>query len=198
MSRFLQPGEQHIATVFGPVSFPPGPVLVYRRPKEGAAGGPSSGAGGAGPSGSGPTLVATGTILGAAPDKLVLKRVLLTGLPVACKNNKAVVKFMFYNPDDVRWFQKLQLTTKHGLTGNFRGPVGTHGKFKCSFNRVIQPHDTICLSLYKRVFPRWGESYRPLVGDELMSASATDGSYVHMLAKALGTDASHIGSRAGG
>ena len=124
MSRFLQPGEQHIATVFGPVSFPPGPVLVYRRPKDGTAGGASSGAGGAGPAGSGPTLVATGTILGAAPDKLVLKRVLLTGLPVACKNNKAVVKFMFYNPDDVRWFQKLQLTTKHGADREFQGSGG--------------------------------------------------------------------------
>jgi len=160
-----------VATVFGPVTFPPGPVLIYRR--KGA--------------GSDPVLVATGTILGAAPDKLVLKRVLLTGLPVSCKNNKAVVKFMFYSPEDVRWFQKLQLSTKHGLTGNIRGPVGTHGKFKCSFNRVVQPHDTICLALYKRVFPRWGESYRPLVGAELMSAAATDGAYVQVLARALGT-----------
>jgi hypothetical protein len=42
---------------------------------------------------------------------------------------------------------------------------------KCHFSGSIYSHDTICMSLYKRVYPRWGESYRHLVGDDAMEAS---------------------------
>lgn len=34
-------------------------------------------------------------------------------------------------------------------------PVGTHGAMKCLFDGVLQQRDSICISLYKRAFPKW-------------------------------------------
>ena len=31
---------------------------------------------------------------------------------------------------------------------------------KCRFNLPITQADTVCLALYKRVFPRWGACFR--------------------------------------
>jgi pre-rRNA-processing protein TSR1 len=39
------------------------------------------------------------------PDRIVLKKIVLSGFPVRVKKRGAVVKHMFYNPDDVRWFK---------------------------------------------------------------------------------------------
>ena len=62
---------------------------------------------------------------------------------------------MFFNPDDIRWFKPLELWTKHGFSGHIRQPIGTHGSMKCNFNGHIKNHDTVCLTLYKRVYPKY-------------------------------------------
>ncbi len=37
---------------------------------------------------------------------------MLTALPHKIKKRKAVVRFMFFNPDDIRWFKPVELWTK--------------------------------------------------------------------------------------
>ena len=66
------------------------------------------------------------------------------------QKKRAVIRFMFHNPEDVRWFkvifrvhctsirdqctvngvfmlQPLELSTKYGRRGRIKEPVGTHG-----------------------------------------------------------------------
>jgi pre-rRNA-processing protein TSR1 len=45
--------------------------------------------------------------------------------------------------------------TKHGLQGNILDSVGDHGTMKCLFNAPIKQHDTVCLPLYKRIYPKY-------------------------------------------
>jgi len=43
--------------------------------------------------------------------------------------------------------------------------VGTHSRMKAHFDRPIQQNDTVCLPLYKRIYPKWGDSYKSLLKD---------------------------------
>ena len=167
--KFLHENRWTMASVFAPMAFGNTPVLVYKL-----------GAGGR------RVLVATGNSIGSDPDSIVLKRIILAGFPVKCKRRSAMVKYMFHNPEDIRYFKPVELWTKHGLVGRIKEPVGTHGSMKCHFSGSIYSHDTVCMSLYKRVYPRWGESYRHLVGDETMEASVGS-----TLAGPLGTTTGH-------
>ena len=56
---------------------------------------------------------------------------------------------------DVRWFKPAELTTKFGLRGHIKEAVGTHGLLKAHFSDVIKQNDTVMLSLYKRVYPKF-------------------------------------------
>lgn len=133
LERFLPPSAFVCASLFGPVTYAPCPVLVFRNDE----------------------LVGVGSVLGADADRIVVKRILLTGYPVRVRKRTATVKYMFYNPEDVKWFQPAGLHTKHGLQGHIVQSVGEHGTMKCLFNAPIQQHDTVCLPLYKRIYPKY-------------------------------------------
>ncbi|KAF0736877.1 hypothetical protein Ae201684_007031 [Aphanomyces euteiches] len=130
--RFLPTGGWSVASVYGPATYQPASVLLVHNN----------------------ALIASGTLLNVDPDRIVLKRVVITGTPVRVKRRKAVVRYMFHSPEDVRWFKPVELTTKHGMTGHIKESLGTHGDFKAIFNKPIKNHDTVCLNLYKRVYPK--------------------------------------------
>ena len=140
--RFLpQGGTFFAASVFGPVTYTPCPILVFREDISNRR-----------------ELVAIGSMLPADADRIVVKRIVLTGYPVRVHKRHATVKYMFYNPDDVIWFKPAGLVTKHGLNGNIIESVGEHGTMKCLFNAPIKQHDTVCLPLYKRIFPKFANT----------------------------------------
>jgi pre-rRNA-processing protein TSR1 len=136
--RFLPTdGAFFAASIFGPVTYTPCPVLVFRDLKGKHE------------------LVAVGSMIGSDADRIMVKRIILTGYPVRVHKRTATVKYMFYNPDDVKWFKPAGLFTKHGLQGHIIQSVGEHGTMKCLFNSPIKQHDTVCLPLYKRIYPKY-------------------------------------------
>lgn len=141
--RFLPQSGWAVATVYAPVTFQPTSVLMFRGHGHGNL--------------QSDELVASGTLMNVNPDRVVLKRIILTGTPVKVKKRKAVVRYMFHSPEDVRWFKPVELVSKHGLTGHIKESLGTHGDFKAVFNKPIKQHDTVCLHLYKRVYPKFAD-----------------------------------------
>eukprot|EP01017_Pseudomicrothorax_dubius_P011215 TRINITY_DN14150_c0_g1_i2.p1 TRINITY_DN14150_c0_g1~~TRINITY_DN14150_c0_g1_i2.p1 ORF type:complete len:100 (+),score=16.07 TRINITY_DN14150_c0_g1_i2:64-363(+) len=82
-------------------------------------------------------------------------RKILTGYPFKIHKRRAVVRFMFFNPKDISYFAPTELWTRLGLRGNIIESVGTHGYMKCIFNDLLKSNDTVCMNLYKRIFPVW-------------------------------------------
>lgn len=133
MERYLVHGRYTVASFYGPAIYAPAPALLFR---------PGGG------------LVATGSALGADPDRITLKRIVLTGYPFKTQKKRVVVKFMFFSPEDIRWFRPVELWTKLGRSGHIVAPLGTHGRMKCIFDAPVLHHDTVCMTLYKRVYPK--------------------------------------------
>ncbi|XVE94426.1 hypothetical protein REPUB_Repub02eG0007500 [Reevesia pubescens] len=147
MERFLHAGRFSVASIYAPISFPPLPLIVLK-----AAGGAST-----------PTVAAVGSLRSIDPDRIILKKIILTGYPQRVSKLKATVRYMFHNPEDVRWFKPVEVWTKCGRRGRIKEPVGTHGAMKCIFNGGLQQHDTVCMSLYKRAYPKWPEHRFPVL-----------------------------------
>ncbi|XP_042377545.1 pre-rRNA-processing protein TSR1 homolog [Zingiber officinale] len=140
MERFLHPGRYSMASVYAPINFPPLPLVILKT-QDGEA----------------PAVAALGSLKSVDPDRIILKKIILTGYPQRVSKSKSIVRYMFHNPEDVRWFKPLEVWTKGGRRGRIMETVGTHGAMKCIFNGVIQQNDTVCISLYKRVYPKWPE-----------------------------------------
>lgn len=144
-SRFFAETEKfRRASFYGPITYNPAPILLFRvssleEQAEGAA----------------LKLSAFGGALPPNPDFLLLKKTILTGRVAVIHKKQIVVKYMFFNEGDVKWFQPVDLYTKFGRRGKILKPVGTHGLFKAVLNDQVMQHDVVCMDLYKRVFPKW-------------------------------------------
>ncbi|KAH7340160.1 ribosome biogenesis protein tsr1 [Rhizoctonia solani] len=137
--RYLRHGDTSVATIYGPIVFGKQPCTLLRETND-----PED-----------PELVAYGSFYNADALRIIAKRIILTGHPFKVHKKTATVRYMFFNPDDVRYFAPIQLHTKHGRTGHIRESLGTHGYFKAHFDGPLTQMDTVCMSLYKRVYPRW-------------------------------------------
>ncbi|KUI67288.1 Ribosome biogenesis protein tsr1 [Cytospora mali] len=145
--RYLHPGQSAVATFMAPVTWGAVPALFFRRSKadeERDEDDPDLPL----------TLVGTGTALPPSTNRVVAKRVVLTGHPYHIHKRIVTIRYMFFNREDVEWFKALPLWTKRGRGGFIKEPLGTHGYFKATFDGHINPQDTIGVSLYKRVWPR--------------------------------------------
>jgi pre-rRNA-processing protein TSR1 len=141
LERFLLPDRFSVASIYAPITFLPCPLLLFKELDNGET-----------------ILVATGTLMSVDPDRIILKKVILTGIPIRVRKRMAVVKHMLYDPLDVRWFKPAELVTKCGLRGHIKETVGTHGLFKALFSGPVAQNDTVLLVLYKRIFPKLPEN----------------------------------------
>ncbi|CBZ50937.1 hypothetical protein NCLIV_040120 [Neospora caninum Liverpool] len=140
MLPFFHSGVSCVASLYAPTMYPPSSVVVFRQTEDGTH----------------PLQVcAWGSVLNSTSNRIIIKRIVLTGYPFKVHRRKAVVRYMFFDPRDIRWFTPVELHTKKGLRGNIVQPLGTHGYMKCKFNQYIKQDDTVCMYLYKRVFPKW-------------------------------------------
>ncbi|NXY35813.1 TSR1 protein, partial [Pomatorhinus ruficollis] len=171
LERFLRPDAALVVTVYAPITFPPASVLLFKERSNGMH-----------------DLIATGSLLSVDPDRIVIKRLVLSGHPFKIFTKTAVVRYMFFNREDVMWFKPVELRTKWGRRGHIKEPLGrfdlvfvsvllawcetllmapsssclgTHGHMKCHFDGQLKSQDTVLLNLYKRVFPKW--TYDPHV-----------------------------------
>ncbi|XP_041458939.1 pre-rRNA-processing protein TSR1 homolog [Lytechinus variegatus] len=136
--RFFPKDSVTVASVFAPITFPPATVLAFKELPDGSH-----------------QLVATGTMLGVNPDRIVVKRVVLSGHPFKIINRQAVVRYMFFTREDILWFKPVELRTKWGRRGHIKEPLGTHGHMKCIFDGKMKSQDCIMMNLYKRMYPKW-------------------------------------------
>jgi len=71
-------------------------------------------------------LIATGRVLSVNPDRLIIKRVVLSGHPFRILKHSAIIRFMFYNREDIDWFKSVELRTKYGRRGHIKEALGTY------------------------------------------------------------------------
>ncbi|EPQ26117.1 uncharacterized protein PFL1_06325 [Pseudozyma flocculosa PF-1] len=158
--RFLRHGvSASVGTVYGPITFGGSTapaVLLRERVEDGETGWDQRGVGAR----QMPHLVGFGNLIDAGPTRINAKRIVLSGHPYKVHKKTATIRFMFFNPEDVHYFAPIALSTKLGRTGHIVESLGTHGYFKAHFDGPISQMDTILLTLYKRVFPKWARPYR--------------------------------------
>ena len=105
--RYFQPNSVTVATVYAPIIFPPASILAFKENPNGTQ-----------------DLIASGSVLSINPDRLIIKRVVLSGHPFKINKKSAVIRFMFFNREDIKWFKPVELKTKCGRRGNIKEPLG--------------------------------------------------------------------------
>jgi len=154
--RFLSPGQASVATFVGPVTWGNVPVVAWKR-------------------GDGEAdweVIGMGSFLNTDRERVVAKRIVLTGHPYKIHKRLVTVRYMFFNhgkslicglsilvgadasAEDIAWFKAIPLYTRRGRSGFIKESLGTHGYFKATFDGRINPQDAVAISLYKRMFPR--------------------------------------------
>ncbi|KAF5892628.1 pre-rRNA-processing protein TSR1, partial [Clarias magur] len=103
MERFLRADAPMVVSIYAPITFPTAGVLLFKQRANGMQ-----------------DLVATGSLLSCDPQRVVLKRIVLSGHPFKINRRSAVVRYMFFNRDDILWFKPVELRTKWGRRGHIK------------------------------------------------------------------------------
>uniref|UniRef100_A0A0N5BX67 Pre-rRNA-processing protein TSR1 homolog n=1 Tax=Strongyloides papillosus TaxID=174720 RepID=A0A0N5BX67_STREA len=138
MERFMPSEGAFVATIYAPITYTPCPVVAYIENDDGRY-----------------TLAATGSVLDMNPDRIILKRTVLSGHPFKINRRSVVCRYMFFDKEDIEYFKPLELWTPSRARGHIKESLGTHGLFKCTFDKQLNAMDVILLNLYKRVYPKW-------------------------------------------
>lgn len=80
MEQFMPSEGVFCATIFAPITFPPSTVLVFNCDQKGTL-----------------NFIASGNVLDVNPDRIIVKRVVLSGHPFKVNKRLAVVRYMFFN-----------------------------------------------------------------------------------------------------
>mmetsp|Transcript_5456 Transcript_5456/g.9100 ORF Transcript_5456/g.9100 Transcript_5456/m.9100 type:complete len:450 (-) Transcript_5456:28-1377(-) len=155
MERFLQPGTDAVASFYSSIIYSPCPVLMLKRSQ--SLIGESK-----------LNLVAVGSILKPNPRRIMLRKAVLTGVPIRCHKRFAIVRGMFHTREDIEYYKPIEVWTKMGRTGHIKEAIGTHGRMKVVFDGHLNPNDTVCLSLYARQYPPFDVSQNALARDALL------------------------------
>jgi len=108
--RFMRTDCSVVATAYCPIVFTPSKVLCFNRKVDEETGQLL-------PIGE---VLATGVVMPPNPLRIILKRIILTGYPMKAHKKKAVVRYMFFDPKDIKYFKPVELCTKHGLRGHIK------------------------------------------------------------------------------
>ncbi|KAL0232258.1 hypothetical protein PCE1_002600 [Barthelona sp. PCE] len=141
LARFMHPGKDYQFTFYAPISFSQVPVMTFD--EEG--------------------IQAFGTFHDVNPDALVIERVIFTGYPYRMKKRTIGIRMMFWKAEDIKFFKSVNLWTKDGAQGRISSSIGLYGRFKAMFDRPVNANDTICMSIYKRSFPKWEDTEQVLI-----------------------------------
>ncbi|KNH07325.1 pre-rRNA-processing protein TSR1 [Perkinsela sp. CCAP 1560/4] len=139
-------GTSYCVAHYGPMTHIPVPVFILQNrslvsPADAAVGQTQH------------LICTTGRALAPDPHLLLLKKRRLIGKIYKVHQGSAVIKKMFMDDQDVKYFEKIELRTLRGVKGRIIKSIGTHGTFKAKFNAVVQQHDKVYIDLFKRVFP---------------------------------------------
>lgn len=107
MERFFRPDRTLVATAYAPITFGPVPALAFRMRGNGDL-----------------QMIGSGSLLNTDPDRIVCKRIVLSGHPFRIHRKTAVVRYMFFNREDIDWFKPVELRTKHGRRGHIKEALG--------------------------------------------------------------------------
>ncbi|KAI9094655.1 hypothetical protein DFS34DRAFT_628610 [Phlyctochytrium arcticum] len=176
--RFLQGGRNAVGTIYAPIQFGPAPILMFKPDAvKGMHWEADSSEGGAE---SVSPYVAHGSVLDLDPTRILAKRLILTAHPFKVHKRGAVLRYMFWHPSDIHYFKPIQLSTKLGRIGHIKESLGTHGYMKAVFDGPLKGQDTVCMYLYKRVFPKWTTSLY-VEGSDLSDATKEAGANEMMM-----------------
>ncbi|GKV47984.1 hypothetical protein SLEP1_g54832 [Rubroshorea leprosula] len=101
MEKFLHTGRFSMASIYAPISFPSLPLIALKASGEANV----------------PAGAAVGSMKNIDLDRIILKKIILTGYLQQVSKLKAFVRYMFHNPEDARWFKPVQVWTKCGRRG---------------------------------------------------------------------------------
>ena len=93
--RFLRKDIDVIATAYCPIVYSPCKIICFTK-EQGIKN---------------LSVVATGNVVSADPLKIILKRVILTGYPLRVHKKKATIRYMFFDPKDIKYFKPVELYT---------------------------------------------------------------------------------------